>query len=198
MKFRKKKLLTDPTPEEQAAIIMRLQNGDDTVFDVLHKHFKETVWLYTKKYLPAVQERSEITSQVFIKLWHSRQKINDWGHLINFFYITTRNTCLTYLRDKENEDQNRKGYAEYHQSGQPDDNDWVYAQVLHLLLQDEVNNPLTAQETRVMQLSAEGKNIAEVAACLKIKIQTAYNHKCKALKKLRQYFLHNKIRSFDT
>lgn len=86
---------------EEETLWREFQNGNSNAFASLFHRYKNQTYNFAYKMLGDKQTASDITQEVFIKLFKNNSKqIND---LKNWLFILTRNLCLNKLRDRKKE-----------------------------------------------------------------------------------------------
>lgn len=77
--------------------------GDDNAFRKLFDHFAERLTNFSFSITRNKEIAEEITSEVFVKVWKNREKIQEINNLNTYLYKAAKNTSLNYLSRKFHE-----------------------------------------------------------------------------------------------
>ncbi|MCT4648403.1 MAG: RNA polymerase sigma-70 factor [Carboxylicivirga sp.] len=84
--------------------ISLIKKGNQLEFTHLVNLYSQDLYIFASGFVKNSQQAEEVVSDVFIKLWESRLRINEIKDLKNYLFIAVRNSCLTFLnRRKKNE-----------------------------------------------------------------------------------------------
>ncbi|MEY8686959.1 RNA polymerase sigma-70 factor [Bacteroides sp. AN502(2024)] len=84
-------------------ILIKVKNGDTVAFERLYDCYWLKVYNFAQLYIPSSFEVSEVTQEVFIKVWESRETIDENKNFDGFLFIITRNIIFNYSRQYFNE-----------------------------------------------------------------------------------------------
>lgn len=76
--------------------------GDHNAFELLYKKYWSQVYNFARLYIKTTDESKEIVQDVFVKLWESRQQIDEKNNFRGFLFIITRNLIFNKKRDNLN------------------------------------------------------------------------------------------------
>lgn len=180
-------------------LIHSFNRGDENAFAEVYHLYYAAIYYYARHFLADPQEARDITAETFVKLWKLRANFDHIHKIKTFLHITTRNACIDVLR-------HQKWKAGKHQQLIQllmDDDESMVARnnspmaaatkfinglgegELLNRIYGEIEN-LPPQRKIIFKLSfLEGMKNAEIAARLKISVQTVQNQKAIALKFLR-------------
>ncbi|OGC78627.1 MAG: hypothetical protein A2145_02580 [candidate division Zixibacteria bacterium RBG_16_40_9] len=79
------------------------KNGNSHAYETLFRRYKNQTYNFAYKMLGDKQSASDITQEVFIKLFKSQDNSKPINDLKNWLFILTRNLCLNKLRDSKKE-----------------------------------------------------------------------------------------------
>jgi len=150
-------------------------------FNVLYPRFYRYAFLYLKSDVLC----EEVVSDVFIKLWNARQKLNKVKQLEFYFFRSVKNQALTYLKRNANQPFE---LTEYIFSGLID-----YREPENLLIAAELAEKIEQAisslpnkcEAIFRMVREDGLSYKYVAELLDISPKTVENQMNIALKKLR-------------
>jgi RNA polymerase sigma-70 factor, ECF subfamily len=130
------------------------------------------------KYVQSVDHAEEVVSDVFLKVWKNRHKIEINTNFKAYIYIATKNQVLNYL---EKEKRDFESLDDYH----PDEE--LIFQELENHLEVFVNKLPLLVQSHFKLSRIEGFTYREIAEILSISIHTIQNQIVKAVKKLGSY-----------
>lgn len=87
---------------DKTSVLAKLKQGDETSFTFLYDHYWRKVYRFSEIYLTDDDEIKEVVQEVFIKLWESRESINEGKDIDGLLFIMTRNTIFDYFRKSLN------------------------------------------------------------------------------------------------
>ena len=89
---------------EQKLYISLIIKGNQLEFARLVSSYSQELYTFASGFIKNSQQAEEIVSDVFIKLWESRNRLGEIKELKNYLFIAVRNSCFTFLnRQKKNE-----------------------------------------------------------------------------------------------
>jgi RNA polymerase sigma factor (sigma-70 family) len=179
-------------PVECREWITCLQQGEEKAL----KHFFEALHdgIYDSA-LRIVQDRAEakdIAQESFMKLWASREVIQDETHVRNFLYLEAKRLSLMSLRSRKKQIL-REGEFSYLSKAQDIADEPDPGMQAEMMAHDALDQLLTDIETlppgcqEVFKLYyLEKMNTRQIAEHLGLCPQTVLNHKTRARNRLRQ------------
>ncbi len=168
-------------------IIQKLKEGDMVAFDSVYNAFSSKLYGFVLGFLKNHSDAEEIVQEVFVKIWASRQKLDEYSSFSKFIFTIAYNSSISLIRKRLNEEK----YMAYLKS--------LSVGTSHADLVDEIQfneletelNKLVAQlpkrQKEVYEFSRiEGLSNKEIAKKLDISPNTVENHMGRALKFLRE------------
>ena len=157
-------------------------------FKRLFDNYKNRVYGYVLTLARNPYAAEEITQEIFIKLWLSRDILQGVENIDGYIFATARNKTLNYLRKAAYDDRLLR---ELQERAAPNIGNNVEERALSSeydrLLQDALAL-LSPQRRLVYQLSRErGLNHEEIANYLQLSRNTVKNHIVEALRFIRHY-----------
>jgi RNA polymerase sigma-70 factor (ECF subfamily) len=144
------------------------------------------VYTQANVYLRSAALAQEITQDVFIKIWATRERLPQVNNFSAYLFIVTRNELISALRKKGLEQTNLSETLE--ESGWIPDQQLQYKESYKLLL--EAIEALPPGRRTVFKLSRlEGLSYDEIARQLDISRNGVKDHIVKALLFLRTYLV---------
>lgn len=83
---------------EEKELIRKIKEGDNTAFAALYDVYWQKVYNFTKLYITASNDITEVVQDVFVKLWEARHLLADDQGLEGFLFIVTRNIIFNMSR----------------------------------------------------------------------------------------------------
>lgn len=125
-------------------------------------------------------QAKDFVQEVFIKAWRSDNNFENENAFKAFLYLTTKNLCIDYLRQKKNIKLNEY-FKEIDNNYL---NEIVREEVFRML--DIAIEQLPPARKRIIELSLKGLGNNEISEELKISINTVKTHKLKAYNTIRE------------
>lgn len=155
-------------------------------FDRIYDYFSHKLFLFVFKILKDEAEAEDIVQEVFLKIWESRSKLDDYDHLNSYIFTIAYNNSIDLIRKRIN---NSKYLEHLKNSGVFQISSDTISEVEFNDLNDQVNKlilNLPERQRAVYLLHREkGLTYPEIAEKLGISRNTVENHMVKALKYLR-------------
>jgi RNA polymerase sigma factor (sigma-70 family) len=85
------------------ALLLKVSEGDNTAFRVLHDAYERFVRAVISRYISDEDECNEITQQVFIALWETREGLSGVKSFDDYLFIITRNKVFRYFSNLRKE-----------------------------------------------------------------------------------------------
>lgn len=172
--------------ESHQTYISGLKADDKAVIDKLYKKYHSRIYQFAKSYLKLTDEAADIVQEVFIKLWNSRESINDNTDLDALVFTITRNAVISVFRKKSNE----KKYMDYLLAMSVSTDNHTSEMLDYRSLEGQLNdiiNQLPEKRQQVFLLSRQqGLKNSEIAKQLNISEKTVEDHMTKALAFIRK------------
>jgi len=180
----KLKLSKDNITQE---LLTRLKNGDMLAFDQVYEMFSHRLFSFVFKILKDEAEVDDIVQEVFVKIWESRNKLEDYKLLNSYIFTIAYNSSIDLIRKRIISDK----YIEFlKNSATITFSPSIIGQIEFNELNKQVENLITHLPDRQRQVyllhREEGLTYPEIAEHLGISKNTVENHMVKALKYLRQ------------
>jgi RNA polymerase sigma-70 factor (family 1) len=172
-------------------LISQFKEGNSGAFKVIYDLFAPGIYYFARRFVDDRIIAEDITSDTFIKLFLLHTNFDSLPNIRAFLNITTRNSCLNYLRDQKI--KNRQNADLSYLLSQEEDlgfpEDQYQAELLQRIHHEIENLPRKCR--RVFKLAfVEGLSNDEIANLLHINSQSVRNQKARALKILRLALLN--------
>jgi len=178
------KLSNDNITQE---LLTRLKNGDILAFDQLYELYSHKLFSFVFKILKNEAEVDDIVQEVFVKIWESRNKLEDYKLLNSYIFTIAYNNSIDLIR-KRISNNKYLGHLKY--SASINFTPTIVSQIEYNELNNQVEKLIANLPDRQKQVyllhREEGLTYTEIAEKLGISKNTVENHMVKALKYLRQ------------
>jgi len=167
-------------------LLTRLKNGDILAFDEVYKLFSQKLFSFVFKILKNEAEVDDIVQEVFVKLWESRNKLEDYNLLNSYIFTIAYNNSIDLIRKRIS---NNKYLEHLKYSATLNLTPSIISQIEFNELNSQVEKLIANLPNRQKQVyllhREEGLTYSEIAKQLGISKNTVEIHMVKALKYLR-------------
>ncbi|AWO02047.1 RNA polymerase sigma-70 factor [Chitinophaga alhagiae] len=170
-------------------LLERIARGNQEAFQVIFRRHYKALCYFAASITQDAQEAEDLVQETFSKLWDKRADFPTTTAIKAFLYISTKNACLNYIRQKHRQTEKEKEFS-YLQEEAPADFDPLMADVEIIgELYAEIEQ-LPPQCRRVFTMSyLEGRKNEEIAGLLGVSYNTVRTQKLRALKLIRASLL---------
>jgi len=176
------------------------QEGDPKAFKTFFYFYYKRLFSYSMRMLKSEELSEEVVSDVFIKLWHHRQKLQEIQNIDTYLYKAVRNKCLNKI--KQNLAKGNK-----HLSLDDTTLDLLvenytpekkyFADELQNFVNNVVKNLPIACKNAFLMVKEDGLSYKEAGEILEISPLTVKKQTLKAVKKIREKLSERESREFD-
>jgi len=168
-------------------LLIRLKNGDILAFDHVYELYSHKLFSFVFKILKNEAEVDDIVQEVFVKIWESRNKLEDYKLLNSYIFTMAYNNSIDLIRKRISHNK----YLEHlKNSASINLTPAIISQIEFNELNGQVAKLITNLPARQKQVyllhREECLTYPEIAVQLGISKNTVENHMVKALKYLRQ------------
>jgi RNA polymerase sigma-70 factor (ECF subfamily) len=168
-------------------LLTRLKNGDMLAFDQVYELYSHKLFSFVLKILKNEAEADDIVQEVFVKIWESRSKLDDYKLLNSYIFTIAYNNSIDLIRKRIN---NAKYLERLKISTVINATPNVISQIefneLNAQAEKLIENLPERQKQVYILHREEGLTYPEIAEKLGISKNTVENHMVKALKYLRE------------
>ncbi|MCG8579810.1 MAG: RNA polymerase sigma-70 factor [Bacteroidales bacterium] len=162
-----------------------IQQGNHLEFARLMDLYSNDLFLFAKGILSDSLVSEETVSDVFVKVWEGRERLERVSNLKSYLYSAVRNRAISYLRAQKNKDivsiEDITTYY-FEPVDAPDDSALKEEKLQQIL---RAIDYLPAQTKMVFSLAkVQGLKYKEIAEILNIKVKTVDYHVASAIKKI--------------
>lgn len=171
--------------DKEREMINEIVEGNEKAFSKMFFHYLPVLKSFAFKFTKSEHATEEIIQDAFVRIWLSRDKLDQVQNVKAYLYKYVSNECLSYLRKKLNEEKLIANFTVHHPKDSNQTNEQIQLNEIKRIVASSVNK-LPPKRREIYQLSRnEGKSIAEIAAILSISQNTVKNALVTALKYIR-------------
>ena len=171
---------------DEKALLLQVAQGDEEAFGILFHQYRHKIFYFSWRFLQSESKAEDVLQEIFLKVWTSREQLQDVRHFKAWLTTITRNHLYNALRRLATEDAfiteltRKTGWEEDNTTL----NDLSFNE-LERALQKAVSN-LTPQQQKVFELSRmQGLKHEQIAERLEISRDTVKKHMTDALRHIR-------------
>ncbi|MGV3559362.1 RNA polymerase sigma-70 factor [Larkinella arboricola] len=185
MRIRKLPIQLGQNAEKEIAL--RLKAGDERAFeDVFYRYYKH-LYAIGIKFLKNPDLAEDAVQEIYLKLWHHRETLNESYAIKNFLSIAMKNHVLNVIRDQHQTIWEYLSSEVEERLGEDTTSDAFQLQEYGAILEQGIQE-LTPQRAKVFRLRVfNGMNNEEVASQLSVSINTVKVQFSQATKFLKDY-----------
>jgi RNA polymerase sigma-70 factor (ECF subfamily) len=178
----------DLSHDDKSRWLDRFNARDEKVFNGWHAAKYKALFFYAKNFLYQYPEEiKDVLQESFIKVWKSPSQFETMAQLNSYFYTTTRNECLQFLRARGIEHRAMKEYGELTERIESDtDVEKIHTERIEEIDQKMRQLPSIGRQAILLSI-LEDKTHAEIAALLEISQTNAGVTKFRSLSLLREW-----------
>ena len=168
-------------------LLTRLKNGDMLAFDKVYELYSHKLFSFVFKISKNEADTDDIVQEVFVRIWESRDKLEDYKLLNSYIFTIAYNNSIDLIRKRINNNK----YLEHLKysaviNATPNLISEIEFNELNTQVQKLIANLPERQKQVYLLHKEEGLTYSEIAEKLGISKNTVENHIVKALKYLRQ------------
>jgi len=164
-----------------------LASGDEEAFSRLFYQYVPILKPFITRFTHSPDITEEIIQEIFIRIWLSREKLENVDNIQSWLFRFASNECLNYLRRQLLENKVKHEASHDYQSEDHTTAEYLGLNELRHLL-DEAISQLPPQRQRIYRMSrVQGMKMDEIAGALDISPNTVKNTLVTSLKFIRNY-----------
>lgn len=167
-------------------LFIKIGLGDEVAFNQLFLLYRERLFAFAWQLCHSAVEAEEIIQDIFLRVWHSRERLKEVSSPKSYLYTMTRNRVIDALTNiAKNEQLARQVWINLSAAENPT-HEWLEAKESITLINEAIKKlPLRKQE--IFKLSRqEGFNHQQIANHFNISVQTVKNSMTEILNYLRK------------
>lgn len=167
----------------ETSILRDLNKGKEEALKEIYRLFFHALCAFGSRFVKDDAAVADIVQEVFIKVWGRREKFEAIYSLRSFMYLSVRNACLNYNRDRSRvkkvslNDTVSEALVEEEEC-------FVIEEELHRRIRNEVER-LPEAMRKVFNLTLLDMSITEIAEALDVSENTVRNQRARAREILR-------------
>lgn len=171
---------------EEEVLIDRLQEGDQTAFELLFRFYYPGLVVFAKQIVFDNDEAEEIVQEFFVQLWTGHKNIKKSSSLKNYFFVSVKNRAFNFLKREQIKSKTIEDLKQLVKE------DMLYNPDLFVVseLQDQINDAFKKLPKRTCEIfllsRIEGLTNSEIATRLDLSKRTVETQNSNALKILRK------------
>ncbi len=168
-------------------LLINIAEGNQQAFCNLFELFKQKVYSYSFHFTRSSFTAEEITQEVFMKIWVSRESMAAVENIDAWISTVTRNLCFNYLKKMALEKRVNRVIAQKDVTAEENVDQYIaYKDQLSLL--DAALDQLSPQQKLIFRLNRDqGLKNEEIASRLNLSPNTVKTHMVSALRKIRHF-----------
>ncbi|MDX9881904.1 MAG: RNA polymerase sigma-70 factor [Prolixibacteraceae bacterium] len=153
-------------------LVARIKRGDEKAFELAFEQYKNYLYLFVCKALPAAEDAESIVQEIFINLWLSRDNLDKDKPLKPYLFTIAKNQIYDHLRKIYSKRKYLDSlFLNYSAKSGSTENEVEYWDFERFLM--EKINQLPEKRRKIYVLSKlEGKSYREIAELLGISENT--------------------------
>ncbi len=175
--------------QDEKALLQQIAQGNEAAFSSLFYAYLGSLKPFISRLTKSAEDTKEIIQETFMRLWMSRDKLEEVESPRAWIYTIAANECYKYLKKQS---LRANGLAQLEKAGRLSEEDMS---TIHTIRLNEINrliseavNKLPSRRRRIYQMSRdEGMKIPEIAVMLRISSNTVKNSLVSSLKYIRKY-----------
>lgn len=173
--------------DTSAAYSRKLKKGDRKAFEAIYREYREPLFYLALRYLKDKNLAEDALQDVFLKLWHNRESLNENLSLRGFLFTSMKRHLLNAIRSHKNEILKNTALAQRKEMIANDtENSVNYLQSQELI--KEGISTLSAKKKEILELSLfEGLSHQEIALKLNLSEHTVRSQISQSTKVLRAF-----------
>ena len=182
--------------EKENMILDGFRAGDKQAFGEVFNLYFSTLIIFARHIVTDASATEDIVADAFVRLYQLRHQINTINNIKAFLFITVRNGCLNYLRHQKVKE---KYQSEQRHSIQAEENAYEHndseahqLKAIYAAVED-----LPERRQLIIRMTyIEGLSDNEIADRLTITRATVRQHRCLAIRDLREII--NRLNNTNT
>ena len=165
-------------------ILRDLNQGKEKALKEVYRLFFHALCAFGSLFVKDDAAVADIVQEVFIKVWARREDFEAIYSLRSFMYLSVRNACLNYNRDRVKERKISFNDAESEKFAEEREDVFMIEEDVHRQIRNEVER-LPEAMRKVFNLTLLDMSIPEIAEALDISENTVRNQRARAREILR-------------
>lgn len=178
-----------PTYHHEPELIRHFSEGEPAAFRTVYRQLYLPVFRFVQHWVGNAEDAEELTGDIFVKLWHNRERFGTMDYIRAFLHVTARNACINFLKQlKVKTARQEELEAQLCVDTGPDFALQQVRQELMKLVYAEVEQMPKKMKEIFLLSYWEGLKPMEIARRLNLSVQTVQNQKANAIRLLKIAF----------
>lgn len=171
----------------ETSTLEKISQGDEQAFRTVFDAYRNKIYYFLQALLDNQAAAEEITQEVFVRIWTSREKLTEVTNFNAYVFVVARNRALDYIRATASERTMKSEWLRRsHLQANYTEEDIDLKESKKLI--EQAVALLPQQQARVFRLNKEHRlKRHEIARELNISENTVRNHLAKAVKFIQDY-----------
>jgi RNA polymerase sigma factor (sigma-70 family) len=159
-------------------MILDFINGEEYAFTNIYKLYYKDIWSYCFKHTRSPEIAEELASDVFLRFWEARAKLDPEREVKPYLLTITKNVTFTWLKRMLTDQKMKSEFRGRYISDQGDaKQDVVIAATMDLALLRKVMSKMPVKRRETFELcKIDGLSYAEAANILSVSKETIKEH----------------------
>lgn len=160
------------------SMILDFINGEEYAFTNIYKLYYKDIWSYCFKHTRSSEIAEELASDVFLRFWEARSKLDPEREVKPYLLTITKNVTFTWLKRMLTDQKMKNEFRGRYISDQDDaKQDIVIAASMDLALLRKIMSKMPVKRRETFELcKIEGLSYAEAANILSVSKETIKEH----------------------
>lgn len=181
------------TEESDEVLMLSFKDGNEQAFEELVLRYKKRLFNYIHKYINDLERSEEITQEVFIRVYRSRERYKIKAKFSTYIYRIALNLAFNEVRNRNRrktdpqDEFDDKIIDTSTRSNEYQTPEEIYEKKeVKQIVQDEINNLSDKYRDVIILCDLEGMSYKETAEVLKISIGTVQSRLSRGRVRLKQ------------
>lgn len=160
------------------SMILDFINGEEYAFTNIYKLYYKDIWSYCFKHTRSSEIAEELASDVFLRFWEARTKLDPEKEVKPYLLTITKNVTFTWLKRMLTDQKMKNEFRGRYISDQDDaKQDVVIAASMDLALLRKIMSKMPVKRRETFELcKIEGLSYTEAANILSVSKETIKEH----------------------
>lgn len=174
------------TPESDHIYLQRIKEDDQDALEELFEKYYYQLCDFAFQFVRSFDLTEEVVSDVFMKIWKNRRKLQINASFKAYLYTATRNQALNYLKKEKRDFESLDALDNTVSENYRPDEELMFRELENRI--EILINTLPPRRKLIFKLSRlEGFTYQEIADILSISIHTVQNQMVQAVKQLASH-----------
>ena len=183
--------MSHDTNGDDKFLVFQLKMGNEKAFNRLYDKYLLDVYHFSLSLLKSKDHAMEVVQEVFLKIWVTRDLIDENKNFKSFLLTITKNLSLNILYKAANDLNFRNKIYTNLETQRSTTNEYILSKEYEELKNKAIATLSDGRQKVFLLSREEGKSYQEISEELGISVNTVKTQIKKALEGIREYFLKN-------